>query len=59
MKQMTLILNLEAKREIRLDLGTEATRELVLLMAQAIVAVHLEQQERHPQATQEDDDVND
>jgi len=58
MKQMTLILNLSAKREIHLDLGTDATRELVRLMARAIVAAYLEQQEQRAQPTREDDNVD-
>mgnify|MGYP003403399973 FL=1 len=41
MKQIKLTLDLETRRTIQLELGAEATRELVLAMAQAIVAVHL------------------
>lgn len=60
MEQAKLAIDVERKSKIRLELGVDQTRELVLLMAQAIVAVHLGAREAaRGYATQEDDDVDD
>lgn len=60
MEQAKLAIDLERKRKISLELGVDQTRELVLLMAQAVVAVHLGARERKcNDARQEDDDVDD
>jgi hypothetical protein len=60
MEQAKLAIDLERKSKISLELGVDQTRELVLLMAQAIVAVHLGAREgERGDARQEDDDVDD
>ena len=60
MEQAKLAIDLERKSKISLELGAEPTRELVLLMAQAIVAVHLGARKAESgNARQEDDDVDD
>jgi len=58
--QAKLAIDLERKSKISLEMGVDQTRELVLLMAQAIVAVHLGAREAERRdARQKDDDVDD
>lgn len=60
MEQAKLAIDLERKSKISLELGVVQTREIVLLMAHAIVAVHLGSSEgERGDARQEDDDVDD
>jgi hypothetical protein len=54
-KQIKLGFDLERKSELSLALSSDQTREIVLLMAQAIVAVH--RGARDEQASEGDDDV--
>ncbi len=58
-----MAISLDQKSNLGLALSSEQTREIVLLMAQAIVAVHRGaregQHEDAKQGDQEDDDVND
>jgi len=59
-KQTKLKIDLETKRTVRLELGIDQIRELVLLMAQAIAAVHRARRDgEHEDAREEDGDVND
>lgn len=56
MKQIQLGFDLERESKLSLALSSDQTREIVLLMAQAIVAVH--RGARDEQASEGDDDVN-
>ena len=56
MEQAKLAIDLERQSKISLELEVDQTRELVLLMAQAIVAVHLG---ACGDARKGDDDVDD
>lgn len=56
MKQTKLGFDLEQKSKLSLALSSDQTREIVLLMAQAIVAVH--RGARDEQASEGDDDVD-
>ena len=59
-EQTKLAFQLENKSLVRIALGAEQTRELVLLMAQAIAAVHLGAwRQNRKEAAQEDEDVDD
>ena len=55
MRQIKLGFDLERESELSLALSGDQKRETVLLMAQAIVAVH--RGARDEQASEEDDDV--
>lgn len=55
MKQIQLGFDLERESKLSLALSSDQTREIVLLMAQAIVAVH--RGARDEQASEGDDDV--
>jgi hypothetical protein len=55
-KQIQLGFDLERESKLSLALSSDQTREIVLLMAQAIVAVH--RGARDEQASEGDDDVN-
>jgi hypothetical protein len=55
-KQTKLGFDLERKSKLSLVLSSDQTREIVLLMAQAIVAVH--RGARDGQASEEDDSVD-
>lgn len=56
MKQIQLGFDLERESKLSLALSSDQTREIVLLMAQAIVAVH--RGARDEQASEGDDDVD-
>jgi len=59
-EQIKLTLDLERTSKVRLELGLETTRELVLLLAQAIVVVHLGARGiGRADVKQENDDVDD
>ena len=57
MKQIKLTIDLEGKK-LHAALDRDQTRELVLLIAQAIVAVHRARRDGE-EAPEEDDDVDD
>ncbi len=60
MKQIKLKIDIERKSKLRLELGINQTRELVLLMAQAIVAVHRRKRDgKREDAREEESDVDD
>lgn len=56
MKQTKLGFDLERESELSLALSSDQRREIVLLMAQAIMAVH--RGARDEQASEGDDDVD-